>query len=141
MHITYVLPIDTTDVQEVNVTITVVDLDRARIKIQCRFITGSNAKGCMVVVILDLSIGSRRSNHTMTFDLTRDGNMTSFSDINATGNSAHYIYCYDMAVVSAYDIEEDGSIGRVAVPGAFIYNVDTDQVRSCLSQNRPSELN
>ena len=135
MSPTCVLLVDTTDVQKANVVATAIDLDEERLKIECHFITGSKARGCMVMV--SLSNGSRRDNHIMTFNLTRDGNRTSYLDTNATSHPMHYIYCYDMAVVSAYDIEEDGSIGTVAVPGAFIYNAHTDH---CSSQNSQSEF-
>ena len=89
------------------------------------------------MVVVTLTIGSRHNNHTMIFNLTRNEYTTSYTDIRATG---HLLYdCYDMAIVSAYDIEEDGSIGTVAVPGTFINNVDTHQVRSCLSQTKPGK--
>ena len=129
--------VDTTDILKVSVTMMDEDSDAIRLNIQCHFITGSNAQGCMVVVTL--TTGSRHDNHTMIFNLTRDENTASYTDIRSASTVHLLHYCYDEAVVLAYDIEEDGSIGTVAVPGAFIFNVDTHQVRSCLSQTEPSK--
>ena len=74
------------------------------IKIQCDFIPGSNAQGCMVVMVGETSNTTkklmRRNTHTAVTCLTSLPSKT---------------YKY----VVAFDIESDGSIGTVDVPGYF----------------------
>ena len=99
-------------------------------QVRCDFITGSNAQGCMVVVV----VGSEQSNQTMEFNLTRQMNTSSASaDIGNIDNEM-------VIIIFAYDIEEDGSIGQVAVPGSVnISNVDK-YLGSCSSRNKLSKL-
>ena len=104
---------DTTDIQAVAMNL--FDENPACMtQVRCDFIIGSNAQGCMVVVV----VGNEQSNQTMEFNLTRQMNTSSASaDI---GNIVN-----EMTIIFAYDIEEDGSIGQVAVPGSVnISNVD-----------------
>lgn len=75
--------------------------------IQCEFITGSNATGCMVI----LTSENRQEAH---FNLTRDPN-TNLAAVMVT--LEHPPSCYGRAV--AFDIESDGSVGSLAVPGQF----------------------
>ena len=86
---------DTTDVQAVTVTLTDV------YTIVCEFVMGSNAMGCMVVLTSD--------GQKATFNLTKSETMN-FSVISVTFDS-----CIDR--IEAFDVEADGSVGSVAIPG------------------------
>ena len=74
--------------------------------IQCEFIMGSTAAGCMVVLT------SEKREETHYYNFTRIQNTTSTAS-NVT--LEHLPSCY--SGVEAFDIESDGSIGTVAVPG------------------------
>jgi hypothetical protein len=96
-HINYA---DTTDVQIVNVTL----IEGANAStIQCEFITGSNAAGCMVVLtgFVPYHVNLIRNPST---------NLTT-----STVTLEHTPSCY--TGVEAFDIESDGSVGSLAVPG------------------------
>ena len=72
------------------------------IAILCNFITGSNAQGCMVVLVVEFS--------NLTVNLTRDNACT----VKSLTQSAtlHYVF--------GFDIESDGYIGILPVPGVVI---------------------
>ena len=76
--------------------------------VQCDFITGSNAQGCMVVLVGEFD--------NITANLTRNNPCVSLA-VNVTQN-----YCYD--IVFGFDIESDGSVGTLAVPGVIIRNIN-----------------
>jgi hypothetical protein len=78
--------------------------------IQCDFISGSDATGCMVV----LTSGNSQK---AQYNLTR--NQTSISEI-VTITLEHPPSCY--TGVEAFDIESDGSVGSLAVPGQLMNN-------------------
>ena len=90
---------DTTDVQRVIATLM---KNMHNIQVKCDFIPGSDAQGCMVVL------------------MGKFGNIT----MNITQNSSWLFKvtnpysCYHG--VLGYDIEPDGSIGTLAVSGVFI---------------------
>ena len=92
---------DTTDVQTVRVTL-IEGLDA--LTIQCEFITGSNATGCMVVLT-----GLNEPYHV---NLTRNPNSNSTT---LTVALEHPLSCY--TGVKAFDIEADSSVGSVPVRG------------------------
>ena len=71
--------------------------------IQCEFIAGSNATGCMVVLTGFVPYH---------INLTRN---PSTNLINSTVTLEHPLSCY--TGVEAFDIESDGSVGSLAVPG------------------------
>ena len=71
--------------------------------IQCEFITGSNATGCMVALTGFVAYHVNLTRNQST-DLT-----TSIITLE------HPLSCY--TGVEAFDIESDGSIGSLAVPG------------------------
>ena len=91
---------DTTDVQ--NVTATLIAGVNAS-TIQCEFITGSTASGCMVVLTGFMAY------HV---NLTRDPNTNSTTLTVTLDNPPS---CYTGVV--AFDIEADGLIGSLPVPG------------------------
>ena len=72
--------------------------------IQCEFVAGSTASGCMVVLT-----GFVAHNDV---NLTRDPNTNSAT---LTITLEHPPSCY--TGVEAFDIEFDGSVGSLAIPG------------------------
>ena len=88
---------DTTDVQRVNVTLLA---DFYSFRVECVFISGSDAEGCLVILVGDFN------NHTL--NLTRTNN-SAITRVN------YYVSCYKEVI--SFDIEGDGSVGTVAVPG------------------------
>ena len=78
--------------------------------LQCSFINGSNAQGCMVKLIDEFG------NVTMTGNLTRESGTCAIGILNVTHSSS------DVSEVFGYDIESDGSVGLLAVPGVISRN-------------------
>lgn len=72
--------------------------------IVCEFVTGSNAMGCMVVLTSD--------GQKATYNLTRSESVN-FSNVSVILEIPQS--CIDR--VEAFDIEADGSVGSVAIPG------------------------
>ena len=81
--------------------------------VQCDFITGSNAQGCMVVLVGE-------------FD-----NITANVEQNGCEvlNVSHPLSFYHE--IFAFDIESDGSVGTLAVPGVLVGGRDDNS--SCLT--------
>ena len=71
--------------------------------IQCEFVAGSTASGCMVVLT-----GFETYNINLTMD-------TSTNSATTTVTLEHPPSCY--TGVEAFDIESDGSVGSLVVPG------------------------
>jgi hypothetical protein len=93
--------IDTTDVQLVKM---ILSITTDVIKIQCDFIPGSNAQGCLVVMVGES--GNTTTKLMRTNTLTAGTCLTSLP----SNNYQHLL---------AFDIESDGSVGTVEVPGYF----------------------
>ena len=87
---------DTTDVQHVNVTL----LSDISFRIECVFISGSDAEGCWVVLVGDF--------HNHTLNLTRTNN-------SVITRVDYHVSCYKEVI--GFDIESDGSVGTLAIPG------------------------
>ena len=114
---------DTTDVQSVQV----VEMNvMGVVKIQCNFLTGSDSGGC--VVMLE---GENIDNATIV--LTRENDR---QDVVITHLLSHPLSCYFH--VFAFDIESDGSIGVLPVPG-MLQNVKHVAAQHCLTP--PNEEN
>ena len=96
--------IDTTDVQTITV---LVQEDISRFTLQCSFMDDSNAQGCMVVLVSSFGMEKR--------NLTRSETQS----VEAM-NVMYPLSCYSR--VYGYDIESDGSLGTLAVPGIIIRN-------------------
>lgn len=79
--------------------------DATSFRVKCEFLSGSNALGCLVVLVSDIE--------NITVKLTRDADEVEM-DVNVTYSPS----CYNNVV--AYDIEYDGSIGNLAIPGMLI---------------------
>ena len=100
----------TTDVQMVTVTIN----QNKTATLHCEFMVGSNARGCIVVL-------------SSSDDAEENHNLTRESDKNEVISTLTLMYappCYRDA--SAYDIESDGSIGNITVPGKLQVNGGRD---------------
>lgn len=97
---------DTTDTQMVRAV--VLSGINSAFRVQCDFITGSNAQGCMVVLVGEFD--------NVTVNLKRDNNT---EVIIVT----YPVSCYKK--VLAFDIEYDGSIGTVAVSRELMRNFST----------------
>ena len=94
--------VDTTDVQKVSA----LSLgDYHTFIVQCEFITGSDAQGCMVVLVGGLD--------NVTANLTRNSKPTLGTLALTKPLSSHL-------KLLAFDIELDGSIGTVAVAGDIV---------------------
>lgn len=86
------------------------------ITIECDFIKNSDAHGCMVV--LEGEVDSQQ------FNLTRT-NQSSLGVFVLT----HPLSCYKE--VFGFDIESDGSVGTLSIPGVLLKNVSN----TCMSMN------
>ena len=92
---------DTTDVQRVVATLS--NSTKNASTLQCEFITGSDATGCMVVLT------SEYYSQKTQYNLTR--NRSKIYEITLEYPPS----CY--TGVEAFDIESDGSVGTLPVPG------------------------
>ena len=101
-HVFIKLSTDTTDVQMVSAL--PVKHQRA-FHVHCEFIDGSDAQGCMIVFV------GMYDNVTATISRRYQ----SSDSANATVNVAEPATCYHE--VYAFDIEHDGGIGTLVIPG------------------------
>ena len=84
--------------------------DSATFRVSCKFLPGSSARGCMVVLVSEAE--------NTTVNLTR----TNYEkDVMVTYSPS----CYNKII--AYDIEQDGTVGTLAFPGdlAKVKTLDT----------------
>ena len=95
---------DTTDVQLITVDF---DKRNTSILVQCDFIPGSEAQGCMVILVGEL--------YNTTFNLERSDTVAT-QYINVTCPSINYVQ------VIGHDVESDHSIGSLAVHGKLLFN-------------------
>lgn len=96
-------------VETVNTSVTVV---------QCHFITGSNALGCMVVLV---------SESTSIFFILERNNPCKVEALNTTDPMSSFYAVY------AYDIESDGTSGTLPIPGQLIRTSSENFTSTCLS--------
>ena len=92
--------IDTTDVQKVCAM--AID-NQHTIIVECEFIPGSDAQGCMVVLVGEVA--------NVTAKLTRNSKV---GTVKVASPPSSYL------MVLAFDVERDGSIGNLAIPGNII---------------------
>ena len=111
-----VLSTDTTDVQKVTATVSA-----EAITVQCLFVNGSTARGCMVVLV--------GQSYNVTVNLTRQG-------LCATGifNDTHLLQNACITGVIGYDIESDGTVGTLAIFGEI-----SNHTLTCLPSERTPE--
>jgi hypothetical protein len=101
--------------------------DLSAFRVRCDFMTGSIAQGCVVVLV------GERSNITVNF--------TRGTEVEVDLSTVHPTSCYNRVV--AYDIESDGSVGSLAVPGKILADMTTNSAATCLQQQKapfPSEF-
>ena len=97
--------IDTTDVQDVLAVARNYSADNYTFTVSCNFIHGSDAKGCIVVLVGNVE--------NATINLTRSG-------LSAEGIlSVKFSIAKDCAKLKlfGYDVESDGNIGTVGIRG------------------------
>lgn len=90
--------------------------DSNAVVIQCHFVTGSNALGCMVVLVSE-------SNATFLLKRSTPCRVEYLNETNL-------ISSFYNVIVYGYDIESDDSIGTLAVPGQL--TVSTNGTSTCL---------
>ena len=96
---------DSTDIRDVRVV--ALKDNTQTILVTCDFIRGSDAQGCMVILVGELD--------NITVNLTRE-NLHTTGTINLT----HLLSCYYEII--GFDIESNGSVGTLAVPGVITRN-------------------
>ena len=101
---------DTTDVQDV----IAVSAGNNSLTVQCVFVTGSTARGCMVVLV--------GQSHNIIVNLARYG-------LCAISVGLSQATC--ITEVIGYDIESDGTVGTLAIKGVLLSN----STLSCLPVN------
>ena len=111
---------DTTDVQAVTVVISG-EYNAKHIILHCDYIANTDAQGCMVEL--------RDGSETVSINMSRNSNDECFTI--APLNAA----ILDEAL--GFDIEFDGSIGGVAIPGEVVQ--DTNAVSECDSEQTISQ--
>lgn len=84
--------------------------------VQCNFITGSDAQGCLVVLVCENGV-----NITKTV-LRTESSTDAVGTISAVDHERPLHSCCE---VFGFDIEFDGSVGSVAVPGE-LRNISID---------------
>ena len=101
---------DTTDVQRVIVT--PLKLESGDLNVTCHFLAGSDALGCVVILI------GQFHNDTMKL-MKRSADTVHTAVLKPISKS---LSCYNRVV--AFDIESDGSIGTLPVPGYWERTTD-----------------
>ena len=92
------------------------------IVLQCSFITGSDARGCFVTLQGEFD--------NVTINLTRDGSCA-FRAINTANALSNF------TKVFGFDVESDGSVGDLAVPGVIL--MDVNMMPLCIKE--PTAVN
>lgn len=106
--------------------VSVFALENETFVVKCDFITGSDARGCMVVLSGEFE--------NITINLTRNNPCTT---ISVTLNAAQQLYC-NLAEVFGYDIESDGSVGSLPLPGTISINVSQSLTCTPIEIKTPS---
>lgn len=89
---------------------------------ECEFIVGSDAEGCVVVLVSSGEVDNT------TLNSTREGNSSRIHELPSP------LHCYYRAY--ALDIESDGSVGILPVPG-ILDLADTNTAESCFPTDIP----
>ena len=111
---------DTTDVQNVTVAVIFPDDNGSvlgMVIVQCDFISGSDAQGCMVILVGE--------SDSTTVNLTRSGTLLTACTVE------HLPITTSLIKVFGYDIEFDGSVGTQQVPGTLSVMSLTDSYLQC----------
>lgn len=99
--------------------------DNRTIRIQCDFMLGSNAGGCMVMVLGEFD--------NTTVNLTRENNGS--SEAVTHHELAYSLSCYHQAY--ALDIEADGSLGSLSLPATLVRKNTTLPIECSLTEEAP----
>ena len=75
--------------------------------LQCVFVMGSDATGCMVVL-------TSENSHKVQYNLTRNSTISEVLTVTLEHPPSYY------TVVEAFDVESDGSVGTLPVPGQLM---------------------
>ena len=93
--------------------------DHRAFHVQCDFIEGSDAQGCMIVL--------QGTYNNVTVNITRERGIS--KSANATVNVTEPTSCYQE--VYAFDIECNGGIGTLAIPGQISTVGESSMVPQC----------
>ena len=107
---------DTTDVQRVRA---LVIKDHRAFHVYCDFLEGSDAMGCMVVLLGTYS--------NVTINITRTHHNS--ESVNGTVNVEEPTFCYNK--MYAFDIEYDGGIGTLTIPGHIDIKGESSMMPQC----------
>ena len=99
--------------------------DNYTVRIQCDFMLGSNAGGCMVMVLGEFD--------NTTVNLTRENNDS--SEAVTHHELAYSLLCYHQAY--ALDIEADGSFGSLSLPVTLVRENTTLPVECSPNEESP----
>ena len=88
--------------------------DDNTVKLQCMFVTGSDAIGCQVILQLVGQAGSSTEN------LTRENTHTSAMKVVKLTESSTCI-----SEIFAFDIDFNESVGSLPIPGKLLWNVSS----------------
>ena len=112
---------DTTDVQNITVVVSLPDdngsVPEMVVIVQCHFTSGSDAQGCMVILVGELE--------NTTVNLTRSGTLLTACMVERLPITKSLIKVF------GYDIEFDGSVGTQQVPGMSSVMNLTDSYLQC----------
>ena len=95
------------------------------ISVQCAFMPGSNAQGCMLILFGEFD--------NTTVNLTRDSDGS--SEAVTHHDLAYPLSCYHQAL--GFDIEADGSLGSLSVPVTLMREVTTSPVKCSPNEEAP----
>ena len=119
---------DTTDVQSVHAR----PVENS-ILLQCEFITGTDAQGCSVVLLGRKEI----DNVTFTMNITKTDASSTLTILERLINSTYLFSCYQS--VHGFDIESDGLVGALAVPGELLSAYNASLLSDPCSLNTATE--
>lgn len=124
MYCLYCEILDTTDVQAIRVAATGIN---NQVRMKCEFIPGSDAEGCIVILVSGGEVDNA------TFNFTRESNTSIIAETRLELQSP--LHCYSQVYV--LEIEVDGSVGTLPVQGELDHT-GVNTAESCLPIDIPS---
>ena len=102
------------------------DDDNDVITVKCDFLANSDAQGCMVVLLGE--------SNNLTVNITRDETISVCTVVVDAFNETFH-------TVLGFDIESDGSVYDIGVPGVVLMASDTDNTAlTCTSESDSDEV-